>query len=63
MKEQYAIFRFECNEYIVKYICHGEYVGKGEIEDCATSYYDSTAYDEGKDREEQDGSAIQEGRV
>ena len=46
MKEQFAIFRFECNEYIVKYICHKDYVGKDDIDDCATSYYDSDAYNE-----------------
>ena len=50
MKEQFAIFRFECNEYIVKYICHKDYVGKDDIDDCATSYYDSTAYNEDNSR-------------
>lgn len=46
MKEQFAIFRFECNEYIVKYTCSKDYIGKNDIDDCAISYYNSTAYNE-----------------
>lgn len=46
MKEHFAIFRFECGELLVKYTCSKDYVGKDDIDDCATSYYDSDAYDE-----------------
>ena len=35
MKEHFAIFRFNCNEYIVKYTCSKDYVGKDDIDDCA----------------------------
>jgi hypothetical protein len=31
MKEQFAIFRFECNEILVKYTCSKDYVGKYDI--------------------------------
>lgn len=46
MKEHFAIFRFECDGLLVKYTCSKDYVSKGDIEDCATSYYYSDAYNE-----------------
>lgn len=46
MKEHYAVFRFEGREYVVKYTCSKNEVLKDDIDDCATSYYDSDAYNE-----------------
>ena len=46
MEEYFAIFKFECAEYIVKYTCSKNYVSQHDIEDCAGSYYGSSAYDE-----------------
>ena len=48
MKEQFAIFRFEQNDFFVKYTCSKDYIGRDDIEDCVTSYYDSSAYDKNK---------------
>ena len=48
MKEYFAIFRFEQNDFLVKYTCSKDHIVRDDIEDCATSYYDSSAYDENK---------------
>lgn len=45
-RDNFAIFRFECNEILVKYSCSKDHVSKEDIEDCAVSYYESDAYDE-----------------
>ena len=46
MKEQFVIFRFDNNEFIVKYTCSKNSVSKEDIENCAISYSNSDAYDE-----------------
>ena len=46
MKEQFVIFRFDNNEFIVKYICSKNSVSKEDIENRAISYSNSDAYDE-----------------
>ena len=46
MKEQFVIFRFDNNEFIVKYICSKSCVSKEDIENRAISYSNSNDYQE-----------------
>lgn len=48
MKEHFVIFRFEQNDFLVKYTCSKDHIGRDDIEDYVTSYYDSSAYNKNK---------------
>lgn len=48
MEEYFAIFRFEQNDFLVKYICSKDHIGRDDIDDLAVSYYNSLTYDKNK---------------
>ena len=48
MKEHFAIFRFEQNDFLVKYTCSKDHIGRDDIDDFAVSYYNSLTYDKNK---------------